>query len=196
MRTQAICLALVIVLLCHFASAQWVKLPISIYATSVATVGTRSICEVHPPLALFRSSMLLRSRDNGNHWDTLAILASSAYPRHPIWVWGRLIAVDTILVTELVYETDVSSDCFIVRSTDGGRNWIDTAHVPEDLGQFLRVGSRLYSFSWAGSERTRQIRSSTNMWDDLGHCETIGSPQRFVWPCGEQRNSLFLQHVG
>jgi len=166
MRTQTICLTLAIVVLCSTAPAQWARLPIYVSEQSIVTVGTN----LYVVALEHGNAILLRSGDNGNHWDTLSVVAFPGGRSYPPY-WGRLIAVDTILVTE-VYHGQRS---FIVRSTDGGRTWIDTAHVTEVLRQFLQVGSRLYSFSggtYSGDsgKDTVRIRSSTNRgmtWDTV-----------------------------
>lgn len=103
MRTQSICLALAIVLLCPCSSAQWVSLPQSPRGTCLAVSGSNIL--VGRPGSRGFPAALYASTDNGASWDT-----TNSIPVHAL-------AVSSTKVFG-------GGDGGVFLSTDNGLSWL------------------------------------------------------------------------
>jgi hypothetical protein len=173
MKTRPLALALAVTILCSCASGQWV-------ATSCSAEGSApSVSMIGPHLYAGTVSnswdgVLLRSNDEGIHWDTLATwpagLKTAWYKR-----WEILCLIDSVLVAEVLGSGLGDRNVHhLVRSVDGGYTWVDTVETERVSGLFS-IDSRVFAITYGPV-----IRSSSNYgqtWDAGSH---PGLPNDYV----------------
>jgi photosystem II stability/assembly factor-like uncharacterized protein len=127
MRTQSICLALAIVLLCHLASAQWVQqnsgTTKNLYDVSFTDAKTGTV--------VGESGTILRTSDRGSTWTNQQVTSKT---------------LRGVSFTDAIHGTVVGDSGTIFRTTNGGANW-----APQSSGTTKSLSSVSFTDTMTGA---------------------------------------------
>jgi hypothetical protein len=113
-----------------------------------------------------RSGLLVRSLDDGVHWDTLAIWPPELLTPFSK-SWAMLCQVDSVLVAEVLGSGLGDRDVHhLVRSVDGGHTWLDTVET-EWVSALFSIRSRVFVIT--GGPVIRSSFNGGQTWDTVSH---------------------------
>ncbi|MRR59338.1 MAG: hypothetical protein EG824_14175, partial [Deltaproteobacteria bacterium] len=152
MRTQSICLALAIVLVCRFASAQWVhtNLPDSRLVTSFAVSGTNLFAGLNSGISGQAGGGVFLSTDNGTSWTAV----SEGLPRAP---WDSTQYAPIYCLGMCGENLFAGTDLGVYVSANNGNSWTAVnAGLPKAPNGFTPTyclgtsGTNLFAGTYAG----------------------------------------------